>query len=229
MKSAVVRNRSKKLFEKRTSQRVEKPRTIPRLLPQRQELTEEERWQEDIAVLRRAAKELALRRNKLTARPEKPRNEGPFEEFAESLENPSATVRKHSVRALYDLDPDRAVNLFNLALRDGSPEERRKIGSALGDSGLVDQAIDNLMRGNGANCYGELSLLFLVAKAGEVQPLIKLIEHHPNMELRLAVVKSLATSGGPKVLSAFRRLAINGSLEADLRLVVLEALNQLTE
>jgi hypothetical protein len=133
-----------------------------------------------------------------------------------------------SVQGLYDLDPDRAASLLNIALREGSLQQRREIGAALAASGVVDEAINNLMKGNRENCYGEFSLLFLVAKAGEVQPLIRLIEKHPNIDLRLAVVSLLASSGGPEVLSAFRRLALSGSLATEVQLALLEAINQIT-
>ena len=93
----------------------------------------------------------------------------------------------------------------------------------------MDEAIDNLMEGNRENCYGEFSLLFLAAKAGQVQPLIRLIEKHPNMDLRLALVRLLASSGGPEVLSVFRRLALSGSLATRVQLALLEAINENTK
>jgi hypothetical protein len=191
-------------------------------------LTEDESWERDMATLREFAAELVLRRNE-SGNPVRKRDvEVPIQHIVESLEDPSATVRKMSVRALYDLDPGRAASLFNIALREGSLEQRRKIGAALAASGVVDEAINNLMEGNCENCYGEFSLLFLVAKAGEVQPLIRLIEEHPNMDLRLAVVTLLASSGSPEVLSAFRRLALSDSLERGVQLALLEAINQNT-
>ncbi len=154
-------------------------------------LTEDERWQRDMATLRKAAAELSLRRNESAKPLRKIDVEAPMQEIVESLKDPSAAVRKMSVRDLYDLDPERAASLFNIALREASPEQRREIGAALAASGVVDEAINNLMEGNRENCYGEFSLLFLVAKAGEVQPLIRLIEKHPNMDLRLALVRLL--------------------------------------
>jgi hypothetical protein len=191
-------------------------------------LTEDERWQQDMAVLRRAAVERAQRRNDL-AKPGWTRDvEASLHQIAESLEEPLAAVRKMSVRDLYDLDPERAASFFNNALREASHEERQEIGAAIAASGVVDEAINNLMEGNRENCYRELSLLFLVAKAGEVQPLIRLIEKHPDMHLRLAMVRLLASSGGPEVLSAFRQLALGRSLELGVQLALLEAITQIS-
>src|ERR1043165_6685338 len=186
-----------------------------RKLPARR--TEDERWSRDIATLRQAAQQLAQRRNK----PQKLNSH--FDQIAELLDDPSAAVREKAVRDLYELDPDRAATLVNDALRDGSPEERRRIGNALADSGLLYEAIDDLMAANHEHCYSAFSLLFLVAKAGGVEPLISVIEKNPSLELSLAVIRLLASSGEPEVAPTLQRLAANDSLPPELRSAAVEA------
>lgn len=171
--------------------------------------SEDERWSRDIATLRQAAQELAQRRN-----------HGPRLRL---LDDPSAAVRAKAVRDLYELDPDQAATLVNDALRDGSPEERRRIGIALADSGLLYEAIDDLMAANHGHCYSAFSLLFLVAKAGVVEPLISVIEKNPSLELSLAVIRLLASSGDPEVTPTLERLAANNSLPPELRSAAVEA------
>lgn len=185
---------------------------------------EDERWSRDIATLRQAAQELAQRRNERHLRIAN----SPFEQIAVLLDDPSAEVRQKAVRDLYEMDPDQAATLVNGALRDGSPEERRRIGSALADSGLLYEAIDDLMAENHENCYSAFSLLFLVAKAGVVEPLSTVIEKHPSLDLSLAVIRLLASSGEPEVASTLQRLASNGSLAPELQLAAAEAVTQLT-
>ncbi len=190
--------------------------------------TEDERWIQDIATLRRAAEELVLRRReRLKVSPARAVY-SPFQRIAESLDDPSAEVRKKAVRDLYELDPDQASTLVNDALRDGSPEERRRIGTALADSGLLYEAINDLMAENHESCYGAFSLLFLVAKAGVVQPLVTVIEKHPSLDLSLAVIRLLASSGEPEVATALRRLAVDSSLAPELRSAAAEAVTQIT-
>ena len=109
---------------------------------------EDERWSNDIATLRRAAEELVRRRNGLTKSSPTRNPHNPFEQIAELLDDPSAAVREKAVRDLYEMDPDQAATLVNNALRAGTPEERRRIGSALADSGLLYEAIDDLMAEN---------------------------------------------------------------------------------
>lgn len=124
------------------------------------------------------------------------------------------------------MDPDQAATLVNDALRDGSPEERRRIGSALADSGLLYEAIDDLMAENHENCYSAFSLLFLVAKAGVVEPLSSIIEKHPSLDLSLAVIRLLASSGEPEVTSTLQRLAANTALAPELRSAAAESITR---
>lgn len=181
----------------------------------------DERWSRDIATLRQAAQELAQRR-------QRPSLTNPFEQIAALLDDPAPSVREKAVRDLYEMDPDRAATLVNDALRDGSPEERRRIGSALADSGLLYEAIDDLMAENHENCYSAFSLLFLVAKAGVVEPLSTVIEKHPSLDLSLAVIRLLASSGEPEVALTLQRLAANTALAPELRSAATEAVTQLT-
>ncbi|HEU4434737.1 MAG TPA: hypothetical protein VFR51_15235, partial [Pyrinomonadaceae bacterium] len=74
------------------------------------------------------------------------------------------------------------------------------------------------------SCYGAFSLLFLVAKAGVVDPLISVIENDQNVELSLALMRLLASSGESEVVSAFRRLAENASVAPEIRRVAGESL-----
>jgi HEAT repeat protein len=180
--------------------------------------TDDERWARDIATLRQAAHDLAQRRHT-------PRDT-PFEHIAGLLDDPSPSVREKAVRDLYEMDPDQAATLVNDALRDGSPEERRRIGSALADSGLLYEAINDLMAENHENCYSAFSLLFLVAKAGVVEPLSSVIEKHPSLDLSLAVIRLLASSGEPEVASTLQRLAANTALAPELRSAAAESISQ---
>lgn len=180
--------------------------------------TEDERWARDVATLRQAAHDLAQGRHKPQI--------GPFAQIAGLLDDPSPAVREKAVRDLYSMDPDQAATLVNDALRDGSPEERRRIGSALADSGLLYEAIDDLMAENHENCYSAFSLLFLVAKAGVVEPLSSVIEKNPSLDLSLAVIRLLASSGEPEVASTLQRLALNEALPPELRSAAAESMTR---
>jgi len=180
--------------------------------------TEDEQWARDVATLRQAAHDLAQGRHKPQI--------GPFDQIAGLLDDPSPAVREKAVRDLYAMDPDQAATLVNDALRDGSPEERRRIGSALADSGLLYEALDDLMAENHENCYSAFSLLFLVAKAGVVEPLSSVIEKNPSLDLSLAVIRLLASSGEPEVATTLQRLALNEALPPELRSAAAESITR---
>ena len=149
-----------------------------------------------------------------------------FRYISRAFDDQIVDVRNAAARALYDLNPDRAAT-FTRALREGTTERRRKIGQALANSGLAAEAVSNLTGESREKTYDAFSLLFLMAKAGEVQPLMQAIEDYPNVEVRIAVVKLLALSGQPDIVPAFRRMAVRGSLPSEVRSAVMEAIYQI--
>jgi HEAT repeat protein len=194
--------------------------------------SEDERWRQQQNVLRRAAIDLAQRRSESTSDPVTDRRQicqdDSLDLVSRSLSDPSPEARNVAVRAFYDLNPDLAASFFNKALMQGSLEERRNIGAALVGSGLADHAVDTLTGDNQENVYGAFSLLFLVAKAGEAAPLMRVIEDHPNIQLRLAVIKLLALSGEPRITTALFGLAQRSSLPLEVRSAVREAIFQIS-
>jgi hypothetical protein len=150
-----------------------------------------------------------------------------FQEISAAFDDQSVEVRNAAAHAMSELQEDRAA-AFTRALRDANPERRRKIGSAIASSGLANEAIRNLTGESRDKTYDAFSLLFLMSKAGELQPLMRAIEEHANIEVRLAVIKLLALSGQPDILPAFRRMAVRGTLPPEVRSAILEAIYQIT-
>ena len=206
--------------------------TSPRRESEGSRRSDDERWRKEQETLRRAAVELAKRRaqkevaamSQLTTVAEA----NSLETITEFLEDPSREVRNQAARELYRVNPEFAATFFNSALREGTPARRRTIGEALAGSGLVNDAIQALNSGRQKNAYSTISLLFLVAKAGEVQPLLKLLEDHPSIELRLALIELLALSGEVAILPALKRLAVKRILPAEVRSAVMEAIYQIS-
>jgi hypothetical protein len=56
---------------------------------------------------------------------------------------------------------------------------------------------------------------------------MRLIENHPSIELRVAVIRLLASSGEPEIAPAFRRLAQISSMPAEIRLALTESIKQI--
>ena len=153
--------------------------------------------------------------------------EDAFAHISAAFDDPAEEVRTAAARALFNFQADRAA-AFTRALREAPPDRRRKIGAAIASSGLASEAIGNLTGESREKTYDAFSLLFLMSKAGEVHPLLRAIEEHANIEVRLAVVKLLALSGQHEILPAFRRLAVRGSLPPEVRSSVMEAIYQIS-
>jgi hypothetical protein len=133
-----------------------------------------------------------------------------FEMIAHCFDDHSPHVRNAAARALRKLEPNKTVDLFNKALDESSDERRRNIGSAIAASGLAAEAIDNLVSDNREATYNALSILFVMAKTGEVQPLVQAIEEHENDEVCRAVIKLLTLSGQGEVGDAALQRRVMG-------------------
>src|SRR6476619_2690864 len=150
------------------------------------------------------------------------RNADHFDRIAASVIESSDQQRPTIIRELYKLDPERAASYLNMVLQGATQEERQQIGAALQKSGLIDDAIENLTGSNHSNSYRAFSLLFLIAKAGTFEPLMRVIEDHPNIELRLALIRLLGSSGAPGLPRELKRLLTKKSMPAQLSLAIRE-------
>ena len=146
-------------------------------------------------------------------------NNSAFHLITKCFDDDSQSVRIAAARALYDLEPHRTHESLNRALEEGSPERRRKIGAAMACSGLATNAINSLSGENREDTYNALCLLFVMAKAGEVEPLTRAIEEHEGVQVRRAAIKLLSLIGQPEIAAAAakRRLMSAPSLPGRAR------------
>ena len=143
--------------------------------------------------------------------------------ITKSFDDPSVEVRNAAARALHSLQPDMAAS-FTRALREASPERRRNIGAAIAGSGLAANALNSLGGEGRDRTYDAFSILFLMAKAGEMQPLMQAIAKHDNLDVRLTAAKLIGLSNQQQVLPALRSLASRDQLPAEVQTAVIEAI-----
>jgi len=67
-----------------------------------------------------------------------------------------------------------------------------------------------------------------MAKAGEIRPLLQTIEKHPDVAVRLSVIRLLTFSNQPDIIPAFRSLAVRASLPTEVRSAVMEAIYEIS-
>jgi hypothetical protein len=150
-----------------------------------------------------------------------------FQLITGAFDDSSSDVRNAAARALSDLGIDRAAS-YTKALRESPPDRRRRICAAFASSGLASEAINCLAGESREVTYDAFTILFLMAKAGEVKPLIETIENHADLAVRLAVIKLLVFSNHADVVTAFRRLAVRGSLPSEVRSALMEAIHDIS-
>jgi len=128
--------------------------------------------------------------------------EDAFELITRSFDDHSPHVRNAAARALTQLESGRGVDLFNRALEQASEQRRRNIGSAIATSGVATDAVNNLEGASREDTYNALCMLLIMAKTGEVQPLIAAIEDHEEEEVCRAATKILTLSGQTSMAEA---------------------------
>jgi colicin import membrane protein len=143
------------------------------------------------------------------------------------FDDKSAGVRNVAARALFDLGKERA-DFFTRALREASPERTRQIVAAVEASGIADEAIDRLAGESREKTHDAFSMLFLLAKAGEVQSLFHTIEKHPNIHVRLSVIKLLTFTNRPDIIPALRSLAVRGALPIEVRSALMKSIYEMS-
>jgi len=99
-------------------------------------------------------------------------SEDAFQQITEAFDDSAPEVRNAAAQALYDFQEDRAA-AFTRALRDSPAERRARIGAAIATSGLANEAINNLTGESRDKTYDAFSLLFLMSKSGEINPLMR--------------------------------------------------------
>ncbi len=148
-------------------------------------------------------------------------DEARFHAICADFDHPSQAVREGAIYALGQLGTNHTITLAR-ALREASFVRGRRIGAALATSGLADEAINHLTSSD-EKYYDALSLLLLMMKAGEAQPLLRAVKEHPQNNVRIAVISILALSRQDEILSELHRLAF--PLPAEVRSALLTALN----
>jgi HEAT repeat protein len=144
------------------------------------------------------------------------------------LSDESRIVRAAAARTLTSLHFDRA-DAYVRAMETADSAMLRKVAQACVSTGIVGQAVDRLASEDRRQAYEAFSLFSLLARAGETQPIIDVIETHRDEEVSLCAVRVLNMAGQSDVVPKLRELAARESLSENVRTAVLEALYKLDQ
>lgn len=137
-------------------------------------------------------------------------------------------VRAAAARSLSRMNFDRGEAYVRL-IETADAETLRKVAQSCTKAGMVMQAIDRLISEDRRLAYEAFSLLSLLAKSGETQPLADAICNHPELNVRLALIRLIGTSSHPEAATMLRHLAVREGLPEKVRSVLLEVVYKMDQ
>ncbi|HZG53051.1 MAG TPA: HEAT repeat domain-containing protein [Pyrinomonadaceae bacterium] len=149
-------------------------------------------------------------------------HESVFPSVLISMADEAREVRAAAARALSRLSFDRAdayVRVSEMA----DAETLRHLASACVGAGLAKQALSRLASEDRRQAYEAFSLLSLVAKGGQADLILRVVEDHQDLSMRLAAARLLGLMGDRELDARLRRIALGANAPEKLRTAILEA------
>lgn len=137
-------------------------------------------------------------------------------------------VRAAAARSLSRMSFDRAEGYVRL-IETADEETLRRVASACIKAGMVGQAIDRVVSEDRRLAYEAFSLLSLLAKANETEPLMDAISNHPEQSVRLALIRLLGSTSQPEVATQFRYLAVRDGIPENISAALMEVVYKIDQ
>jgi HEAT repeat protein len=143
-----------------------------------------------------------------------------------SLADETREVRAAAARTLSSLHFDRNAAYMRV-IETADEQTLQEFAQACVKTGIVSQAVDRLASEDRRQAHEAFTLLSVLAKAGELQPIVDVIQEHRDMEVSLAAVRVLSMSGRADAAAKLRELVDAESISEDVRTSILEVLYKL--
>ncbi|HEV7904555.1 MAG TPA: HEAT repeat domain-containing protein [Pyrinomonadaceae bacterium] len=140
-----------------------------------------------------------------------------------SMADEAREVRAAAARALSRLGFDRADAYVRVS-ETADAETLRHLASACVGAGLANQALSRLASDDRRQAYEAFSLLSLVAKGGQADLILRVVEEHKDLNVRLAASRLLGLMGDAALDTRLRRIALGANAPEKLRTAILEAI-----
>ncbi len=137
-------------------------------------------------------------------------------------------VRAAAARSLSRMSFDRAEGYVRL-IETADEETLRRVAVACIKAGMVAQAIDRMISEDRRLAYEAFSLLSLLAKAGEIEPLLGAVADHGELNVRLALIRLLGATNQPEIAEELRRLAVRDGMPEKVRSALMEVLYKMDQ
>lgn len=148
-------------------------------------------------------------------------HESVFASVIMAFSDEAREVRAAAARSLSRMNFDRGEAYVRL-IETAEAETLSKVAQSCTKAGMVTQAIDRLISEDRRLAYEAFSLLSLLVKTGETQPLADAISSHPEVNVRLALIRLIGTSSNPESATMLRHLAVREGLPDKVRSALLE-------
>jgi HEAT repeat protein len=155
-------------------------------------------------------------------------HESVFSAVLVALADEARDVRAAAARSLSRLSFDRAEALVRV-IETSDVNELGKVARACIQTGMAAQALDRLSSDDRRQAYEAFSLLSLLAKANEAQPILDAVENHTDWNVRLIAVQVLGASASAEIGMKLRHLAIRESIPEQVRTALMEVVYKLDE
>jgi HEAT repeat protein len=155
-------------------------------------------------------------------------HESGFATILVALADVSREVRAAAARTLSGLSFDRA-DAYVRVMETADPETLQNVARACIKTGIVAQAVNRLASEDRHQAYEAFSLLSLLAKGNETQPILDAIQDHKDEEVRLCAIRVLNVAAQPDLAPTLRDLASGEGLTDNVRTAILEVLYKLDQ
>jgi HEAT repeat protein len=150
-------------------------------------------------------------------------HESVFPSVLISMADEAREVRAAAARALSRLSFDRA-DAYVRVLETADGETLRHLASACVGAGLAKQALSRLASEDRRQAYEAFSLLSLVAKGGQADLIMRVVEDDQDLNMRLAAARLLGLMCEEELDARLRRTALGANAPEKLRTAILEAI-----
>lgn len=137
-------------------------------------------------------------------------------------------VRAAAARSLSRMSFDRAEGYVRL-IETADEETLRRVAVACIKAGMVGQAIDRVVSEDRRLAYEAFSLLSLLVKANETEPMMDAISNHPEQSVRLSLIRLLGSSSQPEVATQFRYLAVRDGIPENISAALMEVVYKIDQ
>jgi HEAT repeat protein len=146
-----------------------------------------------------------------------------------ALADVSREVRAAAARTLSGLSFDRA-DAYVRVTETADPDTLKSVARACIKTGIVAQAVNRLASEDRHQAYEAFSLLSLLAKGNETEPILDAIRSHKDEEVRLCAIRVLNVAAAqPDLAPALRDIASGEDLTENVRTAILEVLYKLDQ